>query len=452
VLTRQLLRPVLTHLLIGGFVLLVPSLAWADAGKIKALLVRAELHEKSYEWDKAFAVYDAILKVDRDRPGVKDRQAEVLRRYWQEQRHKDIGYRKEVLSLDYSQALRLNSVVFDTLIENSLPKSKLSAGLLLKKGIEELEAALRDPGFVAVYLAQSRPVALASFREFLARKKTETANLTRADCMKALREVALAGQAALELSPTVALMELACGACYAIDEYTAYLTPAQYRELTDSLKATPMAFVPSVHIGLKSADIGYVQISHFQESTPQELDEAFAILAKAGMKGMILDLRGNPGGLVDSAIDVARRFLSSGVIASTENYDPRLSTVYHARNAAAWTAPLVVLVDADTASAAEVLAGALKDNGRARVLGQPTFGKGSSQALVKLPEAIGGLPTGGLRLTIARFFSPKGLPYAGQGVTPDVLLQPSKPDSMNAPDPQIIAAQDELQRLLAANR
>jgi len=213
-----------------------------------------------------------------------------------------------------------------------------------------------------------------------------------------------------------------------------------------------MVFVPSVQFGLRSPEMGYVQITHFQETTPQEVDDAFFALSKSGMKSLILDLRGNPGGLVDAAIDVARRFLTSGVITSSENFDPRLSTVYQARNAAAWTIPLAVLVDADTASAAEVLAGALKDNARARLLGQPTFGKGSSQGLIRLPDAIGGLPTGGLRLTIARFFSPKGLPYAGLGVTPDLLLQPFKPRTLDVPDPQIIAAQDELQRLLASAR
>src|SRR5262249_23912827 len=163
--------------------------------------------------DKAFAAYDEALKLDRDAAGVRDRQNNVLRRYWQEQRDKDIGYRKEVLSLDYAQALRLNSAVFDTLIESSLPKEKCSPGQLVKKGIEDLEAALCDPNFAASYLGQPRPDTLATFREYLTRKKTDAARFTRADCMRALREVAMTAKAALDLSPTVALMELACGAC-----------------------------------------------------------------------------------------------------------------------------------------------------------------------------------------------------------------------------------------------
>ena len=100
---------------------------------------------------------------------------------------------------------------------------------------------------------------------------------------------------------------------------------------------------------------------------------------------------------------------------------------------------------------AEVVAGALKENGRARLIGQPTFGKGFSQVLVKLPDALGNVPTGGLRLTIARFFSPKGLPYAGQGVMPDLTLP--RNDGMNmSEDQQLAAAIADLTRLLPMMR
>jgi hypothetical protein len=449
VLTRLHFGSVFFHAFTGILGLVVPLVVWADASTIQALLVRAQLHEKASEWDKAFAAYDDALKADRDNAALKERQSAVLRRYWQNQRHKDIGYQKEVLSLDYAQALRLNGSIFDTLLQSSLPKANISPGLLLKKGIEELEAALCDAHFAVRHLGQVRPGALSTFREYLARKKVDAAKLNRADCMAVVRDIALHGQSAIGLSPTVAIMEIACGACYAVDEYTAYLTPSQFRELTDSLKAT---LAPSVRYGFKNPDIGYLHIGHFQESTPQEVDNALFALLKSGMKGLILDLRGNPGGLVEAAIEVARRFLTSGVIASTENYDPKMSTIYQARNPAAWMAPLVLLVDGDTASAAEVLAGALKDNARARLLGQPTLGKGSSQGLVKLPDAIGGIPTGGLRLTIARIFSPKGLAYAKQRIIPDLLLEPFKPDGVVTADPHVLAAQLELQRQLAAGR
>jgi hypothetical protein len=432
--------------------LILPALVQAEPSKLREMLDRADSHERSYEWDKAFAVYDEILKTNRDALGIRERQTNVLRRYWQEQRHKDIGYRKEVLSLEYAQALRVSATIFDTLLESSLPKAKLNAGVLLRKSIEELELALRDPNFVAAYLDRPRPAALAAFHDFLSKRKSDAEGLNRAACMKAIREIALAGQSALELNPTVTLLEMACGSCYAVDEFTAYLTPAQFRDLSDSVKPGPMAFPASVQFTQRSMDIGYIQITHFQETTPQEIDDAFLSLSKMGMKGLVVDLRGNAGGLVDAAVEVARRFLASGVIVSTVNSDPKLNAVYQSRNDSAWTVPVVVLVDGDTASAAEILAGALKENGRARILGQPTFGKGSMQGLVKLPEALGGIPTGGLRLTIARFFSPKGTPYAGHGITPDLLLEPFSSLTADVADPHIIAAHDDLMRQLAMAR
>ena len=444
-------RPVL-GLALGGMFVFVGLGPAAEPAKLKFLLEKAEQFEKSYEWDKAFAVYEEILKGRRDQPDIKDRQLVVLRRFWQELRHRDLSYRKEVLSIDYGQAMQLHGVVFDTLLDGSMQKSKLTPSAVFRRGVEELEFALADPVFLESHLAGVRPAAIQSFRTYLARKKSEARGYSRGQCGKALRELALAGQSALQLNPTVSVMECACGSCYALDEYTAYLTPSQYRDLADVLKGA-VGFVSSVQATMKSSDIGYLQIGLFQESTPQEVDTAFAELTKSGMKGLILDLRGNGGGCLEAAVDTARRFLATGVITSTENYDPKMSTVYQSRNPDAWTVPLILLVDGDTASAAEVVAGAMKEHSRAKLIGQPTFGKGFSQVLVKLPDALGNVPTGGLRLTIARFFSPKGLPYAGQGVTPDLVLPRSDVNAMNPmEDQQLDAAIADLQRLFTMMR
>ena len=119
----------------------------------------------------------------------------------------------------------------------------------------------------------------------------------------------------------------------------------------------------------------------------------------------------------------------SGIIASTLNQDTKASLIYHAKNPNALRMPMAVLVNGDTASAAEVLAGALKDNNRAFVVGQKTFGKGCTQAVLRLPDAMGGVPTGGMKLTTARFFSPKGLAYSGRGVVPDFVIDDIMPAS-----------------------
>ena len=176
----------------------------------------------------------------------------------------------------------------------------------------------------------------------------------------------------------------------------------------------------------------------------------------SNMKALVLDLRGNSGGLFDSAVEVARRFLSSGIIATKQHLDEKsniISTLCEAKNPNALTVPMVVLIDNDTASAAKVLAGALKENGRATLIGQPTYGKGCTQFLLKLPDFKGGLPAGGMRLTVAKVFSPKGVSYTGRGVVPDIFVDRDAMQSEmmrgSFDDPFIAAAQLEIQRQFA---
>ncbi len=175
--------------------------------------------------------------------------------------------------------------------------------------------------------------------------------------------------------------------------------------------------VPSVEWEPVPRDgIGYVRIVSFQDGTVQELKDVLLHLQAAQMKALVLDLRGNTGGLFQSAVQVAELFLGDGVIVFTESPLKRFRGTYRAHNANALTLPLVVLVDGETASAAEVLAGALKENGRATLVGAATYGKGSIQCPVPLEH----LPAG-IWITVARFYSPTHQPYSDRGVTPHVL-------------------------------
>ncbi len=174
-------------------------------------------------------------------------------------------------------------------------------------------------------------------------------------------------------------------------------------------------------VGAKLVDvaggIGYLQLAGFQKSSTEELDRAIAGLANQGMKVLILDLRGNPGGLLNVAVEIADRFLDGGLIVSTRGRASGQSQAYSATGRPRWRFPLYVLVDHDSASASEILAGALQDHKRGTVLGSRTYGKGSVQSIFSLRSA-----PAGLKLTTAKFYSPLDRPYSEQGVSPDIPI------------------------------
>jgi carboxyl-terminal processing protease len=167
----------------------------------------------------------------------------------------------------------------------------------------------------------------------------------------------------------------------------------------------------------RAAGIGYLRLNGFQKSSTEELDRAMATLSRQGMKSLVLDLRGNPGGLLNVAVEIAGRFIDQGVVVSTRGRAPGQTQRLSASGSARWHMPLYVLVDHDSASASEILAGALQDHGRAIVLGARTYGKGSVQSIFSLRSA-----PAGLKLTTAKFYSPRNRPYNEQGVQPDIPI------------------------------
>ncbi len=167
----------------------------------------------------------------------------------------------------------------------------------------------------------------------------------------------------------------------------------------------------------QGAGIGYVRLSGFQKTSTEELDQAIEVLARQGMRIMVLDLRGNPGGLLNVAVDIAGRFIDSGLIVSTRGRAQGQTQMLSASGHARWRLPLYVLVDHDSASASEILAGALQDHQRATIIGARTYGKGSVQSIFSLRAA-----PAGLKLTTAKFYSPRNRPYSEQGVQPDVPI------------------------------
>ncbi|MEW6665554.1 MAG: S41 family peptidase [Thermodesulfobacteriota bacterium] len=165
--------------------------------------------------------------------------------------------------------------------------------------------------------------------------------------------------------------------------------------------------------------VGYVRVSNFQAKTTEDLVSAMDGLEKGGkVDGLILDLRNNPGGLLSQAIEVSDLFLDTGIIVSTKGRDASQNMQVTAqKDEKERKFPLVVLVNGGSASAAEIVAGALQDNKRALVLGTRTFGKGSVQTILPLSDGSG------LRLTTARYYTPSGRSIQASGISPDVEVK-----------------------------
>ena len=165
--------------------------------------------------------------------------------------------------------------------------------------------------------------------------------------------------------------------------------------------------------------VGYIRLKQFNANAAKEMREAAKALEAQDVDGYVLDLRGNPGGLLEASIDIARQWLNEGIIVSTRTREG-IRDVRRATGSAITDKPLVVLIDQGSASASEILSGSLQDNGRAQLVGQKTFGKG-------LVQAVRGLSDGsGLTVTIAKYLTPKGTDIHKNGIEPDIKSEMSE--------------------------
>lgn len=194
--------------------------------------------------------------------------------------------------------------------------------------------------------------------------------------------------------------------------------PAPARAVTVRREHVEVPSIENVRMLDPATGIGYLKISSFQKTTAGDLETALRRLDVAGMRSLVIDLRGNPGGLLSSAVDVSDLFLERGLVVATRGRSPEEDFNYSASRPGTWRMPLVVVIDGESASSSEIFAGAMRDHGRATLVGTRSYGKGSIQGI--FPLEVGGV---GMRLTTAKFFSPKGLPYSRVGVEPDLQVQ-----------------------------
>jgi carboxyl-terminal processing protease len=219
------------------------------------------------------------------------------------------------------------------------------------------------------------------------------------------------------------------------------------REFTVTRDVIP---IRSVRYELMEKQYGYIRLSQFQEKTEGEFDKAIKALeseSKGAIKGLILDLRNNPGGLLDQAVKVSDRFIESGLIVSMEGRreDQKMKFYAHPQGTIA-RYPLIVLVNGGSASASEIVAGAIQDHGRGILVGTQSFGKGSVQTIFPMKDGSG------LRLTTARYFTPNGRSIQAKGIIPDIIVKPALAEEEKVvPSPKLPAEKD-LERHLMDNK
>lgn len=214
----------------------------------------------------------------------------------------------------------------------------------------------------------------------------------------------------------------------------------EWKEPKDITIIRDIIKIKSVKFKMLDNEIGYIKLTQFQETTAQDLSNALKSLKEKGMQSLILDLRNNPGGLLNSAVDVAEQFLPpKHLVVSIKGrkgekidyYTEGLRPIYD-------TIPMIVLVNQGSASASEIVAGALQDWGRAPILGVQTFGKGSVQSLIPLSDGSA------LKLTTAKYYTPKGKSIHAVGIMPDIVV---KLETKNAKEVPVIREKELEQHL-----
>ncbi len=217
--------------------------------------------------------------------------------------------------------------------------------------------------------------------------------------------------------------------------------PLEITLVRDTIKSNPV----KSHL---YGDIGYIRIATFSDQTTDAVSKAIEEMikqaGKKGIKGFVIDMRNNPGGLLEQAISVSDLFLDDKLIVSTKGREGKQQAEYRSKADNMITkVPLVVLINNGTASASEIVAGALQDNKRALIIGIKSFGKGSVQAVIPLPGY------GAIRLTVALYYTPSGRSIQAEGIVPDIIVEPAKIELLRNKDKKMQLSESSLRNHIA---
>ena len=513
-----------------------PAAHELSADPIDGFLRRAGQFETEQRWGEALTVYEEALRDFPDDGTLGKRHDLAKIHYDLSRRYSDSSFLRALSSLAERQALGLYSEVLVKIESHYVNEPDWA--LLVARGTQDLEVAVKEKSFQQRHLRGQSPAQLDAFVLQLRRVVNTRTLRTRQQAIDAVSAAVQLGSQQLHLPPAAVTMEYACGAIGALDPYSSYLTSDQLTDVYSQiegnfvglgieLKANTGALLivkvitgsPADRAGIRAGDritevdgkvtaemstdqaadllqgkegsmvnvttitpndlvrrltvkrehvevpsvddvkildaeagIGYLKLTCFQKTTSRDLDAALWKLHREGMRSLIMDLRGNPGGLLTSSVEVADKFVEDGVIVSTRGRSSLEDFNYTAHKAGTWRVPLVVLIDGDSASASEIFAGAIRDHHRGNLVGQRSYGKGSVQGIFPLTIA-----NSGVRLTTAKFYSPNGHPISHVGVQPDIVVQlTAKPvagqESVKGPEDPVLTAGMQAARHQMAQR
>ena len=423
-----------------AWVFMLAAPAWLSAQTTSAppvmvagtddLVEAARAHQKNLRWEEAIQTWLRVLSTDRAHEEARLSLAKCVRHALQANRHRDPNFQSKILSLPQADVLALYDEVLRKIQGHYVDPGKASVSKLFRQGMNEYLAALSDPGFIRTHLRGKDEAEVSRFRISVQKAwgGREVVNFRQA--VEVVAEVASASKRVLglrEVNPVV--LEFICGACNSLDEYSSYLPAEQLPAVEAGLEEGEFSR-STIEMTIQEGNVAHLRILRFDASTPTEVDATLKRLAAMSkVKALVIDLRGNTGGSFPAAIKTAERFLPAGIIVTAQGSQPEATKVYTSNSGnAASDLPAVLLINAETASSAEVFAVALRENQRAKLVGTATFGKGLLQNVIRFQTAseaddLTGKTKShaGVRLTIARLLSPGGHPITGAGIVPDVI-------------------------------